>query len=125
MLHIIQFFNVFNVSNSSPRVGMTQTVSTITDSSAHPQTTPNQPLQGEPNFGNGSRPLFPKLFPIYSKAAEEENNTRVERRQKDVDCILILSLHFSLLRCDHPGPGAKQWIPLHSILGTSTRFSLT
>jgi hypothetical protein len=50
-----------------------------------PQSTPNQPLQGESNFGDSSGPLFS----IYSKAAEDEDNKMVERWQKDADGILI------------------------------------
>ena len=48
-------------------------------------TTPNQPLQGESNFGDSSGPLFS----MYSKAAEEEDNKMVERWQKDADGILF------------------------------------
>jgi hypothetical protein len=51
----------------------------------HPQSTPNQPLQGESNFGDSSGPLFS----IYSKVAEEEDDKMVERWQKDADGILI------------------------------------
>ena len=53
---------------------------------AHPQSTPNQALQGEEvNFGDSSGPLFS----IYSKATEDEDNKMVERWQKDADGILI------------------------------------
>ena len=51
----------------------------------HPQSTPNQPLQRESNFGDSSGPLFS----IYSKEAEEEDDKMVERWQKDADGILI------------------------------------
>jgi hypothetical protein len=43
------------------------------------------PLLGESNFGDSSEPFFP----IYSKAAEDEDNKMVERWQKDADGILI------------------------------------
>ena len=46
---------------------------------------PNQPFQGESNFGDSSGPLFS----IYSKAADDEDNKVVERWQKDADGILI------------------------------------
>jgi hypothetical protein len=57
-------------------------------------------LQGESNFGDSSG----RLFSIYSKAAEDEDNKMVERWQKDADGILIfvslrvripLSLHIN------------------------------
>jgi hypothetical protein len=51
----------------------------------HPESTPNQRLQGESNFGDSSGPFFS----IYSKAAEDEDNKMVERWQKDADGILI------------------------------------
>jgi hypothetical protein len=58
----------------------------ITDShNDHPQSTSNQPLLGESNFGDSSEPFFP----IYSKAAEDEDNKMVERWQKDADGIFI------------------------------------
>ena len=92
-----------------------------------PMTTSNQPLQGKSNFGDSSG----RLFSMYSKAAEDEDNKLVERWQKDADGILIFvsphvgihrSLHInwntidrSILcrsRCpscrDSPGPEAKQ-----------------
>jgi hypothetical protein len=92
----------------------------------HPKSTPNQPLQGESNFGDSSGPLFS----IYSKVAEDEDNKVVERWQKDADGILFfvspcVGIHTTLRmnwetidrfvlchsRCtpchDHPGPEAK------------------
>ncbi|KAH9987827.1 hypothetical protein BJV77DRAFT_1070393 [Russula vinacea] len=57
----------------------------------HPQSTPNQPMHGESNFGDSSGPLFS----VYSKAAEEEDNKTVERWQKDADGILIFTGLFS------------------------------
>ena len=95
---------------------------------AHPQSTPNQALQGEEvNFGDSSGPLFS----IYSKATEDEDNKMVERWQKDADGILIfvspcVGIHIALSinrstidrfilccsRCitfgDRPRPEAKQ-----------------
>ena len=92
-----------------------------------PQSIPNQPLQGEFNFGDSSGPLFS----IYSKVAEEEDNKMVDRWQKDADGILIfvspcISIHTSLRLkwntidwsilccsrcasfCNRTGPEAKQ-----------------
>ncbi|KAF8484503.1 hypothetical protein DFH94DRAFT_235514 [Russula ochroleuca] len=57
----------------------------------HPQSTPNQQLQGENIFGDSSG----QLFSIYTKAAEEEDNKMVERWQKDADGILIFTGLFS------------------------------
>lgn len=51
----------------------------------HPQSTQNQPLQGESNFGDSSGPFFS----IYSKAAEDEDNKMAERWKNDADGILI------------------------------------
>ena len=93
----------------------------------HPQSTPNQPLQGESIFGDSSGPLFS----MYTKAAEEEDNKMVERWQKDADGILIfvspcVRIHIVLCInwntidrsilccscctpcCDRPGPEAEQ-----------------
>ena len=42
-------------------------------------------LQGEPNFGDSSWPLFS----IYSKAADVEDKKMVDRWQKDADGILF------------------------------------
>ena len=46
---------------------------------------PDQPSQGESNFGDSSG----QLFSIYSKVVEEEDNKMVESWQKDADGILI------------------------------------
>jgi hypothetical protein len=67
-----------------------------------PQSIPNQPLQGEFNFGDSSGPLFS----IYSKVAEEEDNKMVDRWQKDADGILIfvspcISIHTSSLKMEY------------------------
>jgi hypothetical protein len=85
----------------------------------HPMTTPNLPLQGEPNLGDSSGPLFS----IYSKVAEEEDNKMVERWQKDADRIIIfvspgVHIHISL----HINWNIVR-IPPHSTLGTSIRSS--
>jgi hypothetical protein len=49
------------------------------------RSSPNQPLQGEPNFGDSSWPLFS----MYSKAADVEDKKKVDQWQKDADGILI------------------------------------
>jgi hypothetical protein len=59
---------------------------------------PNQTSQGRLNFGDSSG----KLFSIYSKAAEDEDDKMVERWQKDADGILIfvgscIGIHLSSL----------------------------
>jgi hypothetical protein len=81
----------------SPRISQ---LCIVGDRRDDPTTTPNQPSQGESNFGDSSGPLFS----IYSKAADEEDNKMVERWQKDADGILIfvsprvaicLSLHIN------------------------------
>jgi hypothetical protein len=63
--------------------------------------TPNQPPQGESNFGDSSGPFFS----LYSKAADDEDNKMVERWQKDADGILFfVSLRTSIqisLRIDY------------------------
>jgi hypothetical protein len=92
-----------------------------------PQSAPNQPLQGESNFGDSSG----KLFSIYSNVAEDEDNKMVERWQKDADGILIfvstcvviydlLCINWNTIdrfilccrcrtpSCDRPGPEAEQ-----------------
>jgi hypothetical protein len=46
---------------------------------------PDQPSQGESNFGDSSGPLFS----MYSKAAEEEDSKMAESWQKDADGILF------------------------------------
>jgi hypothetical protein len=50
-----------------------------------PLATPNQPSQGESNFGDSSGPFFS----MYSKVADDEDNKMVERWQKDADGILF------------------------------------
>jgi hypothetical protein len=93
----------------------------------YPQSTPNQPLQGESNFGDSSGPLFS----IYSKAAEDEDNKMVGRWQEDATGVLIfvsprVGIHAALCinwntidrsvlccrgctpRCDSPGPEANK-----------------
>jgi hypothetical protein len=61
----------------------------------HPQSTQNQPLQGESNFGDSSGPFFS----IYSKAAEDEDNKMAERWKNDADGILIfVSQCFNIYR---------------------------
>jgi hypothetical protein len=57
----------------------------MVDDRLDPQSTPGQPSQGESNIGDGSG----KLFSMYSKAAEEEDNKLAESWQKDADGILI------------------------------------
>ncbi|KAH9998359.1 hypothetical protein BJV77DRAFT_749634 [Russula vinacea] len=57
----------------------------------HPQSTPNQPLQGESNFGDSSGPIFS----IYSEATKELDDKMVDRWQKDADGILIFTGLFS------------------------------
>jgi hypothetical protein len=58
----------------------------------------NQSLQGKSNFGDSSG----RLFSIYSKAAEDEDNKLVERWQKDADGILIfVSPHVGIHRFLH------------------------
>ena len=77
----------------------------------HPQSTPNQALQGEEaNFGDSSGPLFS----IYSKATEDEDNKMVERWQKDADGILIfmspcVGIHIAL-------PINRSTRPVYSLL---------
>jgi hypothetical protein len=51
----------------------------------NPTTTTNPPLQEESNVGDSSGPFFA----IYSKAAEDEDNKRVEHWQKDAEGIVI------------------------------------
>ena len=51
----------------------------------YPLPMPDQPSQGESNFGDDSG----QLFSIYSKVVEEEDNKMVESWQKDADGILI------------------------------------
>ena len=46
---------------------------------------PDQPSQGESNFGDSSE----QLFSLYSKASEEEDRKMAESWQKDADGILI------------------------------------
>ena len=50
---------------------------------------PPDPSQGESTFGDSSG----RLFNMYSKASEEEDNNMVERWQKDADGILIFVSH--------------------------------
>ncbi|KAH9987493.1 hypothetical protein BJV77DRAFT_1070467 [Russula vinacea] len=57
----------------------------------HPQSAPNQSLQGESTFCDSSG----KLFSIYSDVAKDEDNKMVERWQKDADGILIFTGLFS------------------------------
>lgn len=45
----------------------------------HPQSVPNQPLQGEHNFSDSSGPLFS----IYSNAADDEDKKMVEGWRED------------------------------------------
>ncbi|KAF8494142.1 hypothetical protein F5888DRAFT_1617328, partial [Russula emetica] len=52
---------------------------------------PDQPLQGESNFGDSSQPLFS----IYSDAAKHKDSEMVERWQKDAEGILIFTGLFS------------------------------
>jgi hypothetical protein len=47
--------------------------------------TPDLPAQGESKFGDSSG----KLFSMYSKAAEEEDNDMILSSQGDADGILI------------------------------------
>ncbi|KAF8460574.1 hypothetical protein DFH94DRAFT_805739 [Russula ochroleuca] len=63
----------------------------MVDDRLDPQSTPGQPSQGESNIGDGSG----KLFSMYSKAAEEEDNKLAESWQKDADGILIFAGLFS------------------------------
>ncbi|KAH9989154.1 hypothetical protein BJV77DRAFT_948811, partial [Russula vinacea] len=52
---------------------------------------PDQPSQGESNFGDSSE----QLFSLYSKASEEEDSKMAESWQKDADGILIFTGLFS------------------------------
>ena len=47
------------------------------------------PSQEESHFGDGSG----RLFYMYSKIAEKDDNTMAERWQKDADGILIFVSH--------------------------------
>jgi hypothetical protein len=60
-------------------------ISVVDEYGVHPQSTPDQPLHGEFNFGDSSGPFFS----MYSKATDDEDNKMVERWQKDADGILI------------------------------------
>lgn len=60
-------------------------ISIVDEYGVHPQSTPDQPLHGEFNFGDSSGPFFS----MYSKATDDEDNKMVERWQKDADGILI------------------------------------
>jgi hypothetical protein len=60
------------------------------------QSTQNQQLQGESNFGDSSGPFFS----IYSKAADDEDNKMAERWKNDADGILIfVSQCFNVYKC--------------------------
>ncbi|KAI9455643.1 hypothetical protein F5148DRAFT_387593 [Russula earlei] len=52
---------------------------------------PSQSRPEDPNFGDGSGPLFS----IYSKMAAEDDNKMVDRMQRDADSILIFTGLFS------------------------------
>ena len=69
--------------NLTPSDGLTSPI--VDGHGDQHQSTPNQPLRGESNFGDSSGPFFS----IYSKAADDEDNKMVERWQKDADGILI------------------------------------
>jgi hypothetical protein len=84
----------------------------------HPQSTPNQPLQGESNFGDSSGPIFS----IYSEATKELDDKMVDRWQKDADGILIfVSPRVRIYIClvhelEHYRPVCSPLLSLHSLL---------
>ena len=82
------------ITAASP-MALTQTIYVADDDSYPKQSSQDNKSYGEPNFVDGSGPLFS----MYLELAEEEDKKMAESWKADADVTLVFVSHISCLLC--------------------------